>query len=63
MAGLLGVILSHVSDLDTGFGLVILFIGLQLITESNYSAIANSHTLLFITAHSKSSKFVFTSLC
>jgi hypothetical protein len=37
-----------------GFGLVIEFIDyLQIVTTSNYSAIANSHTLQFTTAHTK----------
>jgi hypothetical protein len=37
--------------LQTGFGLVIGFIEhLQIVITSNYSAIANSHTLQFITA-------------
>jgi hypothetical protein len=38
------------------FGLVIGFIEhLQIVTTSNDSAIANSHTLQFTTAHTKSS--------
>jgi hypothetical protein len=50
------IILSHIKLLDTGFGLVIEFIGLlQTITTSNYSAVANSHTLLFTTARTRSS--------
>jgi hypothetical protein len=37
--------------LQTGFGLVIEFIDqLQIVTTSNYSAVANSHTLQFTTA-------------
>jgi uncharacterized PurR-regulated membrane protein YhhQ (DUF165 family) len=45
-----------------GFGLVIGFIEhLQIVTTSNYSATANSHTLKFTTAHTNSSQFVFTS--
>jgi hypothetical protein len=44
------------------FGLVFGFIeNFQIITTSNYSAIANSRTLQFTTAHTKSSLFVFTS--
>jgi hypothetical protein len=39
-----------------GSGLVIGFIGhLQIVPTSNYSAIANSHTLQFTTAYTKSS--------
>jgi hypothetical protein len=39
-----------------GFGLVIGFIvHLQIVTTSNYSTIANSHTQQFTTAHTKSS--------
>jgi hypothetical protein len=34
---------------------------LQMVTTSNYSAIADSHTLQFTTAHTKPSQFVFTS--
>jgi hypothetical protein len=47
------------------FGFVIGFIEhLQIVTTSNYSAIANSHTLQFITARSKSSQSaVFNSRC
>jgi hypothetical protein len=45
-----------------GFGLVIGFTDhLQIVTTSNYNAIANSHTQQFTTAHIKSSQFVFTS--
>jgi hypothetical protein len=48
--------------LETGFGLVIGFIEqLQIVNISNYSAIANSHTLQFTTAHTEFSQFVFTS--
>jgi hypothetical protein len=44
------------------FGLVIGFIEhLQIVTTSNYNAIANSHNLQFTTAHTKYSQFVFTS--
>jgi hypothetical protein len=32
---------------------------LQIVTTSRYSAVANSHTQQFITAHAKSSQFVF----
>jgi hypothetical protein len=43
--------------LYTGFGLVIGFTEqLQIVTTSNYSAIANSHTLKFTTARTKSSQ-------
>jgi hypothetical protein len=34
---------------------------MQIVTASNYSAIANSHTLQFSTAHTKFFQFVFTS--
>jgi hypothetical protein len=45
------------------FGLVIGFIAhLQIVTISNYSAIANSHTQQFITARPKSSQSVVSSL-
>jgi hypothetical protein len=45
-----------------GFGLVIRFIDhLHIVTLSNYSASANSHTLQFTTAHTKSPQFVFIS--
>jgi hypothetical protein len=45
-----------------GFGLVIGCIDhLQIVTTSNYSAIANSHNLQFTAAHTKYSQFVFTS--
>jgi hypothetical protein len=48
--------LFPVSLLDTGFGLVIGFIEqLQIVTKSNYSALANSHTRLLTIAHGKSS--------
>jgi hypothetical protein len=41
--------------LATGFALVIGFIDhLQIVTTSNCSANANSHTLQFTTAHAKS---------
>jgi hypothetical protein len=40
-----------------GFGLLIGFVEhLQIITTSNYSAVANSHTLQFTTACTKSSQ-------
>jgi hypothetical protein len=46
-----------------GFGLVIGFIAnLQIVTTSNYSAIANSHTLQFTTACTKSSQSAVSSL-
>jgi hypothetical protein len=49
MAGLLGMILSYVSDLDTGFGLVIGFIGLlHLVSVSNHSAIVNSQCICLL---------------
>jgi hypothetical protein len=50
-----------------GIGLVIGFIEhlyTQLLTTSNYSAVSDSHTLQFTTAHTKSSQSaVFTSHC
>jgi hypothetical protein len=48
-----------------GFGLIIGFIeSLQIVTTSKYSAVANSHTLQFITARTKSAQSaVFTSRC
>jgi hypothetical protein len=50
-------IVSHVWVTIMGFGLVIRFIEhLQIVTTSNYRAVANSHTLQFITAHIKSSQ-------
>jgi hypothetical protein len=47
-----------------GFGLVTGFfehLYMQLITASNYSAIANVHTLYITSAHTKSSQSAFTS--
>jgi hypothetical protein len=45
------------------FGLVIGFTKhLQITTTSNYSAIANSHTLQFTIAHAKSSQSAVSSL-
>jgi hypothetical protein len=47
-----------------GFGFATRFIDhlyTPLATTSNYSAIANKHTLLITTAHAKSSQFAFTS--
>jgi hypothetical protein len=42
------------SWLDTGFGLVIRFIGLlQTVTTTNYSAVANSHSSQFTIAPAK----------
>jgi hypothetical protein len=44
-----------------GFGLVNGFTGLlKLVTAKNYSAIANSSTLQFTIAHTKSSQFLPT---
>jgi hypothetical protein len=44
-------------DRVMGFGLVIGFIErLQIVTTSNYSVIANSHTLQFTTARTTSSQ-------
>jgi hypothetical protein len=47
-----------------GFGLVIGFIGLlKLVTRNyNYRALANSHTLLFTTARTKSPESAVDSL-
>lgn len=57
-------VLSHDQCPDTGFGLVIRFVALlKLVTTSNYSATANSHTLQIIVARNKLSQFVFTSRC
>jgi hypothetical protein len=54
-------VLSHVR-LSTEFGFVIGFIEhLQIITTSNNSAIANSHTLQFTTAGTNSSQFAVSS--
>jgi hypothetical protein len=48
--------------IQTRSGLVIGFIDhLQIITTSNYSAIANSHTLQFTTAHIKAFQFAVSS--
>jgi uncharacterized PurR-regulated membrane protein YhhQ (DUF165 family) len=48
--------------LYAGFELVIGFIEhFQIVTTSNYSAIANSHIVQFTTAHTQSSQFVFSS--
>jgi hypothetical protein len=45
-----------------GFGLVIVFIEhLQIVTTSSYSAIANSHTLQFTPARTKSSQSAVSS--
>jgi hypothetical protein len=53
----------HVSEwLYTGFGLMIGFIfHLQIVTASNYNALADSCTRLFTAAHTKPSQHVFTS--
>jgi hypothetical protein len=53
----------HVTEwLCTEFGLVIGFTEhLQIATTSNYSAIANSHTLHFATERTKSSQFAVSS--
>jgi hypothetical protein len=49
--------------LYTGFGLVIGFTEhLQIVTAINYSAIANSHTLQFTTARTKTSQSAVSSL-
>jgi hypothetical protein len=46
----------------TGFGLVIGFIDhLQIVTTCNYSAIASTHTLQFITTRTKSSQSAVSS--
>jgi hypothetical protein len=51
------IIIVTLNDYRRGFGLVIRFIAhLQIVTTSNHSAIANSHTLPFTTAHTKSSQ-------
>jgi hypothetical protein len=51
-------IYCHVYEwLWTGFGLGIGFIDhLQIVTTSNYNTVANSHTLQFTTARTKSSQ-------
>jgi hypothetical protein len=50
------------SDYRRGFGMVFGFIEhLQIVTTSNYKAVANSCTHLLTTAHTKFSQFVFTS--
>jgi hypothetical protein len=50
--------------LETGFGLVIGFTGLlKLETTISYSIVANSHTLQFTIAGTKSSQYVFTRRC
>jgi hypothetical protein len=50
-------ILSRDGVIIDGFGLVIGFTKyLQIVTTSNYSAVANSHTLQFTTARTKSSQ-------
>jgi hypothetical protein len=53
-----GILYCHVYEwLWVGFGLVIRFIEhLRIVTTGNYSAIANSHTVQFTTARSKSSQ-------
>jgi hypothetical protein len=46
-----------------GFGVVIGYIEhLQIVATSNYSTVANSHTLQFITSHTKPSQFALSSL-
>jgi hypothetical protein len=53
--------LSRVRWLWTGFRLVVGFIEhLEIVTTSNYSAIANSHTLQFTTARTKPSQSVLS---
>jgi hypothetical protein len=48
--------------LETGFGLVIGFIEhLQIVTTSNYSSTANSHSLQFTTARTKFSQSAVSS--
>jgi hypothetical protein len=56
-------ILSHdIVWLQTGFGLVIGFIGhLLIVTVSNYSALTNSNILQFTTARAKSSQSAVSS--
>jgi hypothetical protein len=49
------------SDYRRGFGSVIGFIEFLQNKTSNYSTIANSHTLQFITARTKSSQFAVSS--
>jgi hypothetical protein len=53
---LVSMVLSHDGVTIDGFGLVTGFIEhLQIVTTSNYNAIANSHTLQLTTARTKSS--------
>jgi hypothetical protein len=58
-------IVTCMSNYRPGFGLVIRFIEhFQIVTTSNYSAIANSHTLQYTISRTKSSVCrVFTSRC
>jgi hypothetical protein len=52
---------SCCSDWTWGFGTVIGFTELFMITTKNYSATANSHTLQFTVAHTKSSQSAVSS--
>jgi hypothetical protein len=58
-------LMSRVKWLGTGFGWVIRFTGLlQTVARINYSATANSNTLQFTIAHTKSCQSaVFSSCC
>jgi hypothetical protein len=59
---LLSYILSRVGVTIDGVGLIIKFIDhLQIVTTSNYSAIANSRILQFTTAHNNSSEAAVSS--
>jgi hypothetical protein len=55
-------ILYMTERLQKGFGLVIAFSGrLQVVTINNYCAVANSHTLQFITERTKYSRSAVSS--